>query len=41
MKRFNEEYEAAAREHDPDHKTKMTRLDWGDWVELGPTRSRA
>jgi hypothetical protein len=33
MKRFNEQYEAAAREHDPDHKTKMTRLDWGDWIE--------
>jgi hypothetical protein len=33
MKRFNEQYEAAAREHDPDHKTRMTRLDWGDWVD--------
>jgi hypothetical protein len=33
MKRFNEQYEAAAREHDPDHRTRMTRLDWGDWVD--------
>jgi hypothetical protein len=33
MKRFNERYQAACREHDPDHAQKMTRLDWGEWVE--------
>src|SRR5207245_835576 len=33
MKRFNEEYRAASLAHDPDHKEKRTRLDWGDWVD--------
>jgi hypothetical protein len=33
MKLFNERYEAASREHDPDHRHKMSRLDWGPWVD--------
>jgi SnoaL-like protein len=33
MKRFNERYEAASKAHDPDHRAKMTRLDWGTWVD--------
>lgn len=33
MKLFNEAYEAASREHDPDHRQKMSRLDWGSWVD--------
>jgi SnoaL-like domain len=33
MKAFNRGYEDAAAAHDPDHKQKMTRRDWGDWVE--------
>jgi hypothetical protein len=33
MKKFNERYVAACREHDPDHSQKMSRLDWGDWVD--------
>ena len=32
MKRFNEAYGEASRIHDPDHKHRRTRLDWGDWV---------
>jgi ketosteroid isomerase-like protein len=33
MKRFNEGYQEASRRHDPDHSQKMSRLDWGDWVD--------
>jgi hypothetical protein len=33
MKLFNEAYEAASRAHDPDHRHKMSRIDWGPWVE--------
>jgi hypothetical protein len=33
MKAFNEQYGAAAEKHDPDHKAKMSRLDWGPWVD--------
>jgi SnoaL-like domain len=33
MKQFNEAYEAASRAHDPDHRHKMSRLDWGPWVD--------
>jgi hypothetical protein len=33
MKLFNEAYEAASREHDPDHRHKLSRLDWGPWVD--------
>jgi hypothetical protein len=33
MKAFNEAYEAASKAHDPDHKEKMSRLDWGAWVD--------
>jgi SnoaL-like protein len=33
MKKFNERYVAACRDHDPDHSQKMSRLDWGDWVD--------
>jgi hypothetical protein len=33
MKQFAERYEAACREHDPDHRNKMSRLDWGPWVD--------
>jgi SnoaL-like domain len=33
-------YEAARKEHDRDHRTKMTRLDWGggpEWTRGGPS----
>ncbi len=33
MKRFNDRYQETCREHDPDHAQKMSRLDWGSWVE--------
>ncbi len=33
MKAFNKDYEAAAQQYDPDHKHKMTRQDWGPWVD--------
>jgi hypothetical protein len=33
MKAFNEAYQAASLEFDPDHKYKMSRLDWGPWVD--------
>ena len=33
MKQFNERYDAACRAHDPDHRSKMTRLHWGPWVD--------
>jgi len=33
MKRFNEQYTAASLAHDPEHKHRMTRDDWGSWVD--------
>jgi len=33
MKRFNEQYQATCRAHDPDHAQRMSRLDWGSWAE--------
>lgn len=36
MKRFNEQYVVACREHDPDHAQKMSRLDWGPVVWARP-----
>ena len=27
------QYQAASLAHDPDHKDKKTRLDWGEWVD--------
>lgn len=38
MKVFNHAYMAAAAEHDPGHKDRMTRLDWGasDWARPEP-----
>jgi len=33
MKAFNESYIAASEQHDPDHRDKMSRLDWGTWVD--------
>jgi SnoaL-like domain len=33
MKRFNERYQAASRAHDPEHSHKLSRLDWGTWVD--------
>jgi hypothetical protein len=33
MKRFGQQYGTACAEHDPDHPAKMTRLDWGDWID--------
>lgn len=33
MKSFNKDYEAAREQFDPDHKSKMSRLDWGPWVD--------
>jgi hypothetical protein len=33
MKDFNERYQAASQAHDPGHKEKMSRLDWGPWVD--------
>jgi SnoaL-like domain len=33
MKKFNELYTAQAQAHDPDHKYKKTRNDWGPWVD--------
>ena len=33
MKRFNEQYQAACREHDPDFPQQMSRRDWGSWVD--------
>jgi hypothetical protein len=33
MKRFAQEYDEACRLHDPDHRSKVSRLDWGDWVD--------
>ena len=39
MKRFNEQYQDACREHDPDHAQKMSRLDWGS-DRLGAARAR-
>ena len=34
MKKFNEVYTEQCKKFDPDHKTKMSRLDWGsiDWA---------
>jgi hypothetical protein len=33
MKAFNEQYEAASAQYDPDHKSRMSRGDWGTWVD--------
>lgn len=33
MKLFNETYQAQAARFDPDHRQRMTRLDWGPWVD--------
>ena len=33
MQRFGREYGAACAAHDPDHPGRMTRLDWGPWVD--------
>jgi len=33
MKAFNEKYAAASEKHDPNHKDKLSRLDWGTWVD--------
>jgi hypothetical protein len=33
MKAFNDKYTAAAEKHDPEHKDKLSRLDWGTWVD--------
>jgi hypothetical protein len=33
MKRFAKEYDEACEAHDPDHRHKVSRLDWGDWVD--------
>jgi hypothetical protein len=33
MQRFAREYGAACAKHDPDRPQKMTRDDWGDWVD--------
>jgi hypothetical protein len=33
MKKFNAAYQEARRLHDPDHSGKMSRLDFGDWVD--------
>ena len=31
--RFAREYSAACAEHDPEHGQKLSRDDWGDWVD--------
>jgi hypothetical protein len=33
MKRFNRLYTEASAAHDPDHRHKMSRADWGPWVD--------
>ncbi len=33
MKAFAKEYDEACRLHDPDHRHKVSRLDWGPWVD--------
>jgi hypothetical protein len=33
MKAFNVAYEAASEAHDPKFKEKMSRADWGQWVD--------
>src|ERR1700728_2090052 len=33
MKDFNQRYKAACEAHDPDHPNKLSRLDWGSWVD--------
>jgi ketosteroid isomerase-like protein len=33
MKQFNQRYAEASRARDPDHKHKLSRLDWGPWVD--------
>jgi len=38
--RATEEYEAGRKQHDPEHRKKMTRRDWGrgpEWTRGGPT----
>jgi hypothetical protein len=33
MQRFGTRYVEACQKHDPQHPQKMTRLDWGPWVD--------
>jgi hypothetical protein len=33
MLRFGREYGAACAKHDPDHGSKLSRKDWGEWVD--------
>jgi hypothetical protein len=33
MKAFAKTYAEAARRHDPDHRQKLSRRDWGGWVD--------
>jgi hypothetical protein len=33
MKAFNTAYVAACEQHVPDHRDKMSRLDWGQWID--------
>ncbi|HMG43268.1 MAG TPA: nuclear transport factor 2 family protein [Acidimicrobiales bacterium] len=33
MKRFNQRYAAACQAHGPEHEPRLSRLDWGPWVD--------
>jgi len=33
MKRFSKQYEAACAQYDPEHRQKLSRADWGNWVD--------
>jgi hypothetical protein len=41
MKKFNEVYTEQCKKFDPDHKTKMSRLDWGSIAWARPAEGHA